>query len=216
MAQFEQFTYVDLSAGIRKVPVNGGIFSHDIKSHKLGVIVTNHSQPVTLTGQIMGIAKLVTGEKLEFSGSIDDQDPSRAYIELPESAYITGPLTVAIRNIDTNDNKIVLIAYTGYVDGATDGTPVVPPGTLPDDIEDFLAELDHMREIVADAEEAVENIDDIVLVQETQPNSETNKIWIQPQPDEYEVPTWEEYSDLKSAVDSILKCEAQEMHEWED
>ena len=208
MAQFEQFTYVDLSAGIRKVPVNGGIFSHDIKSHKLGVIVTNHGQPVTLTGQIMGIAKLATGEKLEFSGSIDSQDASRAYVELPESAYITGPLTVAIRNIDTNSNKIVLIAYTGYVDGATDGTPVVPPGTLPDDIEDFLAELDNMREIVADAEEAVENIDDIVLVQENQPTSETNKIWIQPQSDEYKVPTWEEYSDLKSAFGEVVEYHA--------
>ena len=43
-------------------------------------------------------------------------------------------------------------------------------------------------------------INDVALVQANQPSSATNKIWVQPQSDEYQVPTWEEFSDVKSAV----------------
>lgn len=45
-------------------------------------------------------------------------------------------------------------------------------------------------------------INDIALVQANQPSSATNKIWVQPQSDEYQVPTWEEFSDVKSAINT--------------
>lgn len=43
--------------------------------------------------------------------------------------------------------------------------------------------------------------DDYILVQTTQPSSETNAIWVDPSDEtEVELPTWEEFSDLKSDV----------------
>lgn len=46
--------------------------------------------------------------------------------------------------------------------------------------------------------------DDYILVQTTQPSSETNAIWVDPS-DETEVvlPTWEEFSDLQNAFDDV-------------
>ena len=45
---------------------------------------------------------------------------------------------------------------------------------------------------------------DLVLVQSEQPTSWLNRIWIQPQSEEYQVPTWEEYEDLKSAIQQLV------------
>lgn len=47
------------------------------------------------------------------------------------------------------------------------------------------------------------NADDLVLVQETQPNEEFNKVWVKPTVEEHEVPTYQEFSDLKSAIDTV-------------
>ena len=46
--------------------------------------------------------------------------------------------------------------------------------------------------------------DDYILVQTTQPASETNAIWVDPSDEtEVELPTWEEFDDLKSAFDDL-------------
>ena len=46
-----------------------------------------------------------------------------------------------------------------------------------------------------------DNADDLVIVNQNQPSlsKEFNKIWIKPDGTEYQVPTWEEFSDVKSA-----------------
>ena len=46
-----------------------------------------------------------------------------------------------------------------------------------------------------------DKVDEIVLVQNTQPTSERNKIWVKPESDEYKVPTWEEFQELSAKVD---------------
>lgn len=59
----------------------------------------------------------------------------------------------------------------------------------------------------SDANQAAQSVDDkvdeIVLVQNTQPTSERNKIWVKPESDEYEVPTWEEFQELSAKVDEL-------------
>lgn len=46
-------------------------------------------------------------------------------------------------------------------------------------------------------------VSDIVLVQDTQPSSASNKIWIKPVADEYQVPTWAEYQALVARVEAL-------------
>jgi len=65
------------------------------------------------------------------------------------------------------------------------------------------ANLANQKAMAADA--AAQNLDrkveDIVLVQESQPSSDTNKIWVKPESDEYKVPTWDEFQELSDRVD---------------
>ena len=70
-------------------------------------------------------------------------------------------------------------------------------------INNASAAVNNANEAVERANQAVDNIDDIVLVQAEEPDSETNKLWIKPQSNEYQVPSWEEFSELKSTVESI-------------
>lgn len=171
MSQFEQFEHIELTAGPKKFSINGGVFAKDAKSYRLGLIISQNRSPATVTGTIQGIAKLPphTGnsvEKYEFDGVIDPNNSSKVYIDVPaEALYYSGQLTIAIRN-NLDSVRTVLATFTGWVDSTTEGTPGVPPGTLPDDIEDFIAELSVVRqeidgaldEIEAKGEEVLESI----------------------------------------------------------
>lgn len=46
-------------------------------------------------------------------------------------------------------------------------------------------------------------VNDIVLVQAEQPTSQTNKLWVKPESDEYKVPTWEEFQALSARVAAL-------------
>ena len=48
-------------------------------------------------------------------------------------------------------------------------------------------------------------VNDIVLVQAEQPTSQTNKLWVKPESDEYKVPTWEEFQELSAKVDYLMQ-----------
>ena len=131
MSRFEQWEKVDLQAGVQRFPVHGGFFTHDALGNRLGLIVTNGNDPVTLTGSIKGFAKLPPHtdddvQIFEITGSIDG---NRAYVDLPEECYYySGPMTVAIRNIDGNETT-TLASFAGFVDAATDGNIGTPtPG----------------------------------------------------------------------------------------
>ena len=45
--------------------------------------------------------------------------------------------------------------------------------------------------------------DNIVLAQSTQPTNENNRIWLQENSEDRQVPTWEEFSDVKSALNEL-------------
>lgn len=52
----------------------------------------------------------------------------------------------------------------------------------------------------AAATTAAQNANDIVLVQADQPTAAGNKLWVKPESEEYQVPTYDEFEDLKSAL----------------
>ena len=124
---FEQWEKVNLKVGSRKVPVESGFFTADVMANRLGVIVTDGDAPVSLSGSVKGYAKLPDGTLLKWDGVIDSTDRSKAYVDCPAEMYHPGPVTVSIRNI-SDSTETVLIAYTGYIDAATDGDIVVPSG----------------------------------------------------------------------------------------
>lgn len=48
-----------------------------------------------------------------------------------------------------------------------------------------------------------ESVGNIILVQETQPTEEDNKIWVKPESDEFKVPTWDEFQAVASATSGM-------------
>ena len=94
--------------------------------------------------------------------------------------------------------------YTNYVDGTTVLT-AEHMSKIRDAIqadETYLAEVDPKITSLENAK------DNVVLVQSTQPASEDNKIWIPTtQGQEVEVPTYDEFTDLKSAFEKIASVE---------
>lgn len=194
-AQFETWVDVNLQAGVRRVAVPEGFFTQDHQANKLGVRVYNGAEPVNLYGGIRWHAKLADGTTVSDDGEIIEYS-NMAYAVLKSEAYAcVGPIAVAIQNID-DDNKTVLAVFTGYVHETVTDQRVIPGNPVPD-IDTLLEEIGNLR----DATTAANNI---VLVQETQPENATgNKIWVQPQSDEYQVPTWEEFQALDTTADSL-------------
>lgn len=194
-AQFETWVDVNLQAGVRRVAVPEGFFTQDHQANKLGVRVYNGAEPVNLYGGIRWHAKLADGTTVSDDGEIIEYS-NMAYAVLKSEAYAcVGPIAVAIQNID-DDDKTVLAVFTGYVHETVTDQRVIPGNPVPD-IDTLLEEIENLR----DATTAANNI---VLVQETQPENATgNKIWVQPQSDEYQVPTWEEFQALDTTADSL-------------
>lgn len=163
MSIFERWIHVDLEAGPYKDTVPNGFFQRDSKANRLGVIVSRGHEKATLSGTIQGIAKLpIDGENLfEFNGAVDADDTSKAYVDLPKEVYLNnGLVTIAIRLVNGSD-KMVLATFSGYVSGVTGGTPSVPAGTLPDDIDKFIAYLTQLEQDVAAAQAAAEAVADV-------------------------------------------------------
>lgn len=52
-------------------------------------------------------------------------------------------------------------------------------------------------------------VNDIVLVQEAQPTSESNRIWVKPVNEEYKIPSWEEFQELSAKVDELMEWKEQ-------
>lgn len=161
MSQFEQWEYVNLLAGAGKFQVNGGLFARDVNGNRLGLHVYHGNDKAALSGTVQGIAKFPPNsdniEKFEFTGEIG-QNGSDVWVDLPkECYYYPGPMTVAIRLVN-GDSRTVLATFSGHVNDITDGTPTVPPQSLPDNIEDFIVELEGMKSTV---ETAAAKVDDM-------------------------------------------------------
>ena len=153
MAQFETWLESDLKQPNKVQVLKGDLFSQDNKANLIGVIVTDGGEPVTLSGTIQGIIvrsdngyKTVTGQK---SGN-------RAWIELPAEAYeVVGQIQVVIRLISGTD-KVVLGGCIGYVTRSTTNSPIIPPGQVVPDIDQFLQYIDEMLSGTEAATEAAE------------------------------------------------------------
>lgn len=176
MSQFEQWEYVNLLAGAGKFQVKGGLFARDVNGNRIGLHVYHGNDKAALSGTVQGIAKFSPNsdniEKFEFTGKIG-QNGSDVWVDLPkECYYYPGPMAVAIRLVD-GDNRTVLATFSGHVNDITDGTPTVPPQSLPDNLEDFIAELEGMKTIV---ETAAAKVDSMPKIQYGITSSERNGI----------------------------------------
>lgn len=175
----------------KTIPVDpiGYLYTNETQAHQFIISCTRKGEKVRLTGSVT--ARFVTSQNTYFvvHGSIVN---GNAVITLHQDCYsIPGHFDLAIFVTSGTETTVVYAAVgtvkrTDSVEGVITGEP--------------LPTLDELLDVVRDAQQIVSDFDDIILVQDTQPNSETNRIWVQPQADEYQVPTYEEFEDLKNTI----------------
>ena len=180
---------VDLSHPLVVHPIPGILGGGDCYADIIRVLVYQDGEPVQVTGTVTGYVMNQAGDTFTVSGAADGNG---AQIQLPETAYeLTGPITVAIRETRGTVRTTLAICSTA-VKATTTGTEY-DPGDMVPNIDNLREAWERAEAAAVAAEQKVQDFNDIILVQSTEPSSETNRIWVQPQADEYRVPSWEEF-----------------------
>ena len=154
MAYFETWLTRDLKRPNVLQALKDDFFSQDNKGNRVGVIVTDNGNPVTLTGNVFGYIIRADRATVSLQGTIN---ANKAWIDLPESAYaIVGPLQIVLRQIvgtGTAQTKTTLIACTTYVHRTTTDS-FIDPGHVVPSLEELLAQIAVMEQATANANTA--------------------------------------------------------------
>lgn len=146
MAVIETWLKCDLQHVVRVQELDGNLFTADNGANRIGVIVTDHGNDVTLTAGITGYFIRPDEATVVIVGEIQG---NRAWIDLPSSCYIkTGPFSVVIKNGSTT-----IGACSGYIRRSTTDE-IVDPGHVIPSLEELLAEIANMRTATAAANTA--------------------------------------------------------------
>lgn len=125
MAQFPNMFPVDLQDGPKIVRLNE-MYLADALANRIGVIVTDNKEAVTLSGTCAGKVLLANGGTVAVTGTISG---NQAYIDLPSAAYVVeGPIEVFVC-VTASGTTTTLLAAMGNVRRTQTGT-VVDPGTI--------------------------------------------------------------------------------------
>ena len=146
MAIIETWLKTDLQQVVKVQELDGNMFAADNGANRIGVIVTNHGEPVTLTSGITGYFIRPDEATVVIVGQISG---NRGWIDLPASAYVkTGPFSIVIKNGTTT-----IGACSGYIRRSTTDE-IVDPGHVIPSLEELLAEIANMRTATASANAA--------------------------------------------------------------
>ena len=200
---------VDLLKPRTRKALQSLLMSQDEMSDVFVISVYEGGAAVALEGTATAFVQRGDGNTVEETGTISGNTIT---IPLSEhSYYIPGVVIITVKLI-TQSASNSLIEINGTVRKSSTGNVIDPTEETVIRIEEVFQKLDNASQILDDvadatdaANDAVEHLDesiaDIVLQQSTQPQSETNKIWFpSATPEGVEVPTFEEFSEVKSAI----------------
>lgn len=148
MAQYEHWINTDLDKLPSIVNLGGYTFTGDALSVKIGAVVTQGGEAVTLTGDVAGYVIRPDGVTVVIEG---DKSSNRAWVELPESAFsVPGMCSLAIRlTYGTDDsNKIVLCAAAFSVKTTSTNT-IIDPGSVVPTYQELVDAIDALTDDVA-------------------------------------------------------------------
>lgn len=105
-----------LESDLREFPIiksmHGVTFTQDSGDNKIGVVVTDGGEVVTLVGDVQAWIILPSGETIYVDG---DKSGNRAWIVLPDDAYEEeGQISIFIKLINDED-KVTLGGIEAYV-----------------------------------------------------------------------------------------------------
>lgn len=133
MAVFETWLKCDLQQMVQVEKLTGNVFTADNQANRIGVIVTDGGESVTLTEGVTGYVIRQDDATVVVIGSTSG---NRAWIDLPASAYtVPGLISIVIKLGTTTVG-----ACCGQVSRTTTDT-IVDPGHVIPSIEELLAKI---------------------------------------------------------------------------
>lgn len=151
MAVFETWLKSDLQKPVAVKLIPGVVFSQDNMANKVGVIVTDDGQPVTLSGTVYGYVIVPTGETIEVEGIIEE---NKAYFLMPQDCYVPGHISIVIK-LTSGETITTLGACTAYVYKSKTDEEVVPSGTPIPDLSVLMEAIDDAMDQVAEVVESI-------------------------------------------------------------
>lgn len=125
MAQYPNLYNVELTKGPAVVQLQQ-MFLGDVLANRIGAIVTENGEAVTLGGTCSGTAILSNGGTVPIDGTVSG---NTCYIDLPPAVYaVEGPVEIFVTNV-SGGKTTTLVAAFGNVRRKETGT-VIDPGTI--------------------------------------------------------------------------------------
>lgn len=150
MAQFGQMERVELNNGAAPVVQLKWLAQNNNKAHRVGAIVTQGGEPLTLGGNCSGTAILADGSTVPLTGAVSGNE---AYVELNSTCYtVEGTIIVSITWI-SGQLQTTLLWAVGTVKITNTGTVIQPGDPIPN-LEQLMAQITAMQEATAAANAA--------------------------------------------------------------
>lgn len=128
MAVIETWFEQDLQKPVKVRYIDGNLFSHNGNGNRIGVIVTNNGEAVTLTGTVSGYAVLADGTTVPCTGT---RSGNKASILVPAAAYSPGSILISIFLTD-GTTVTTLAALSSSVIMARTGNQIDPGSVVTD------------------------------------------------------------------------------------
>lgn len=190
--------------------LRGVVFSKECMGHKFVITCVQNGEALPLTGTISARFMRSDGSTIYLGPDAGEGHTGytavvdgNAEVTLHQDCYnVPGRFKLTIFHTEGGSSSVIY-SCVSEVDRSQGGT-LIDSGSVVPSLDQFVEYIDDCIQATEDAEAAAQGIDDIVLQQETQPQSESNKIWFpSATPEGVDVPTFEEFSEVKSAVTDI-------------
>ena len=150
MAVIETWFNQDLQKPVQVNYLDGNLFSNNGNGNKIGVVVTNNGEAVTLTGTVSGYAVLADGTTVPCTGT---RSGNKASILIPPAAYLPGAIFVSVFLTDGNTVTTLAAVSSSVLRARTDNQ--VDPGSV---VTDWTQTINAAMQDVVDAAEGLEDI----------------------------------------------------------
>lgn len=128
MAVIETWFNQDLQKPVKTQYIDGSLFSNNGNGNRIGVVVTDNGEPVTISGTVSGYVVVSDGSTVPCTGA---KSGNRASILIPPAAYVPGSAFISLFIMDGTTVTTLAAVSTTVLQTRT-GTQVDPGSVVTD------------------------------------------------------------------------------------
>lgn len=128
MAVIETWFNQDLQKPVKTQYIDGSLFGNNANGNRIGVVVTDNGEPVTISGTVSGYVVVSDGSTVPCTGA---KSGNRASILIPPAAYVPGSAFISLFITDGTTVTTIAAVSTTVLQTRT-GTQVDPGSVVTD------------------------------------------------------------------------------------